>query len=86
MGCMLGPFMLYSPLGLDTSLIIKDYLLPFEACSIRFSKKIIFSLAKELQHSYKKYSRNKNITLKKQLEKIEEVLSLFKNDTGAMFE
>ncbi len=33
---------------------------------------IIFSLAKELQHSYKKYSRNKNITLKKQLGKIEE--------------
>lgn len=31
---------------------------------------IIFSLAKELQHSYMKYSRNKNITLKKQLGKI----------------
>ncbi len=31
---------------------------------------IIFSLAKELQLSYTKYSRNKNITLKKQLEKI----------------
>ena len=32
---------------------------------------IIFSLAKELQSSYKKYSRNKNITLKRQLGKIE---------------
>lgn len=32
---------------------------------------IIFSLAKELQESYRKYSRNRNITLKKQLGKIE---------------
>ncbi len=32
---------------------------------------IIFSLAKELQRSYKKYSHNKNITLKRQLNKIE---------------
>ncbi len=32
---------------------------------------IIFSLAKELQSSYKKYSHNKNITLKRQLNKIE---------------
>lgn len=32
---------------------------------------IIFSLAKELQSSYKKYSYNKRITLKKQLGKIE---------------
>ena len=32
---------------------------------------IIFSLAKELQGSYKKYSKNKNITLKRQLGKIE---------------
>ena len=32
---------------------------------------IIFSLAKELQRSYKKYSHNKNITLKSQLNKIE---------------
>ena len=32
---------------------------------------IIFSLAKELQRSYKRYSHNKNITLKRQLNKIE---------------
>ena len=31
---------------------------------------VIFSLAKELQHSYKKYSHNRNITLKRQLGKI----------------
>jgi len=32
---------------------------------------IIFSLAKELQSSHKKYIHNKNITLKRQLNKIE---------------
>ena len=31
---------------------------------------IIFSLAKELQHSYKKYSHNQNIKLKRRLDKI----------------
>lgn len=31
---------------------------------------VIFSLAKELQHSYKKYSRNQNIRLKRQLGRI----------------
>ena len=31
---------------------------------------VIFSLAKELQHSYKRYSRNRNITLKRQLGRI----------------
>ena len=33
---------------------------------------IIFSLAKELQHSYKKYSHNQNIRLKRRLDKINE--------------
>ncbi|NLA61882.1 MAG: BCCT family transporter, partial [Bacteroidales bacterium] len=33
---------------------------------------VIFSLAKELQHSYKKYSRNRNIKLKRQLGKIKQ--------------